>query len=160
MATSKKDIDKIVMLLSENAMVSGATTNLTGASYAQDMEDLGNPPAMMSQEQGLAEFDPSPTYTERDVRIAKRFIELAGGIDRAEDLLLKVRQSDEIFGFSQEREDKESISRISDAMPSLPDLPSDYVPTTAPSQNFQDIEKVALNRRTNNFGQRYNPVGY
>lgn len=156
MATSKKDIDKIVMLLSENAMVSGATTNLTGAGYAQDMENLGDPPAMMDQEQNIAEFDPSPTYTERDVRIAKRFIELAGGIDRAEDLLLKVRQSDEIFGFSQEREDRESISRISDAMPSMPDLPSEYVPSVASSQSFQG----KMSREANNFGQRYNPAGY
>ena len=60
--------------------------------------------------------------SDEHLDLAKRYIELAGGIENARDLLDKLEECGECLGV--ESDDAETIEGIGDTMPSMPDLPN------------------------------------
>ena len=60
--------------------------------------------------------------SDEHLDLAKRYIELAGGIENARDLLDKLEECGECLGV--EPDETEAIEGISDTMPSMPDLPN------------------------------------
>ena len=135
--SSTRDISNILRLLNEDPMVSGSTSNLTGAKYAQEaeMRDSGHHSLAGFNQNDLPTQDLTigETFTEKEIRIGKRFIELAGGHERARDLLDKIIQSDHIFGITDDQADQAQIDMIAQSVPEEPDYPTDFSSRFNPS---------------------------
>jgi hypothetical protein len=63
-------------------------------------------------------------FSAEELQLGERYVELAGGADRARELLNKVEECGECIGMADDEGDQ--IEGISDAMPGLPDLPTDH----------------------------------
>jgi hypothetical protein len=78
---------------------------------------------------GLEEEEPEG-FTSKELKIAKRFVELMGGADRARDALDKVDECMECLDIiddkpqDEEGMDASMIERLAGLMPMLPDLPT------------------------------------
>jgi hypothetical protein len=84
---------------------------------------------IVTGEGGLQEEEPEG-FTAKELKIAKRFVELMGGADRARDALDKVDECMECLDIiddepqSEEEMDMSMIERLAGLMPILPDLPT------------------------------------
>lgn len=66
-------------------------------------------------------------YSESELKIAKRFVELIGGCDRARELLDKVAECEECLGLLDDEgsgSDENTIQKMAVMMPLQPDLPT------------------------------------
>lgn len=138
---SKSQINHILRLMMEDPMIGGATTNLTGAAYAQNAQDvyqdLGQSEleGFRDSDQPIQELPVNETYTDKEVKMAKRFIHLLGGRERARKLLDKVISADEMIGVRDDgANDRRSIETIASLIPSEVDYPTDYSPSFNPSR--------------------------
>lgn len=116
-----KDI-KAVLTLLENIGAPGATSILTGASMAQDeMECVGQEFATDNIGYG-SDTEPEQTeFSDLEFKLAKRFLELIGGAERARDLIDKCDECQECLGLVS---DEDQIETISGMIPSDVDLPT------------------------------------
>jgi len=140
---SNKSIQKILYLMNENSMIGGSTPNLTGAAYAQE----GSIPSMgqnimqgFNSGEPIDELEINETYTEKEVKLTRRYIQLLGGGERARDLLEKVISADNIIGVEepeqqQENREKNQIDQIAMMVPSEVDTPTDFSSRFNPSSN-------------------------
>lgn len=136
----RSHIDIILKLMNEDPMIGGATTNLTGASYAQNAQDVyqelgsNDLAGFKSSNVQINELPVNETYTEKEVKIAKRFIHLLGDKERARRLLDKVIAADEMIGIEDSAvADQNNIEKIASLIPSEVDHPTDYSPAFNPS---------------------------
>jgi len=74
--------------------------------------------------EGEDEGEVCEEFSAEELKLGERYIELAGGVDRARELLDKVEECGECVGLADDESDE--IEGISDAMPGLPDLPTDH----------------------------------
>lgn len=138
---SNKSIQKILYLMNENSTIGGATANLSGAAYAQEASFPSMGQSIMqgfNDEGQIDELEVNESYTEKEVKIARRFIKLLGGSERARDLLEKVISADSIIGIEepeqyQEDREKSQIDQIAMMVPSEVDTPTDYSARFNPS---------------------------
>ena len=130
--SSQQDINRILRLMNEDMNVPGSTQNLSGAKYAQEaeMNELGTNilPGFNTEMNSTEDLTVGETFSDREVKIGKRFIELLGGHNRARDLLDKIIQSDQIFGITDDQQDAAQIGQIADDTPDHPDFASDFTP--------------------------------
>jgi len=103
---------------------------LAGSGLAQgamqtDMP-AGNPMGMGMEFGGEEEYEEEECeeFSAEELQLGERYVELAGGADRARELLDKVEECGECIGMVGDEGDQ--IEGISDAMPGLPDLPTDH----------------------------------
>lgn len=77
--------------------------------------------------------DSEDEFSEKDLKIAKRFIELMGGADRARAAVDKVDEGQEFLGLLDDEEcenggcddgDAGMIAKLAGLLPSMPDLPT------------------------------------
>ena len=142
-SVSNNSIKQILRLMTEDQTIGGSTANLSGARYAQDAEniyqDMGHNTldGFNSDQQQFEDLDVGEKYTEREVKIAKRFIALTGGGERARDLLEKTIQADQLLGIStsEEEQDRNDIEQIASIIPDQADFPTDYSSRFNPSSN-------------------------
>jgi hypothetical protein len=131
--------------MNEDPMSGGSTENLTGATQAQDAQniyqDLGtNYLPGIKQSGRLDTLSVNETFTEKEVKIAKKFISLVGGQERAATLLDKVIAADQMIGVESEEElDRQNIEKIAEIMPTEVDYPTDYSSAFNPSSNYNDF---------------------
>jgi len=83
---------------------------------------VGNPMSMGFGEEEYEEEEYEEEFSAEELKLGERYIELAGGADRARELLDKVEECGECVGLVGDESD--GINGISDAMPGLPDLPT------------------------------------
>ena len=140
---SNNSIKQILRLMTEDQTIGGSTSNLSGAKYAQDAQsayqDMGHNTlnGFNSEENQFEDLSVGEKYTEREVKIAKRFIALSGGSERARDLLEKTIQADQLLGISdsEEQQDRNDIEQIASVIPDQADFPTDYSSRFNPSSN-------------------------
>jgi hypothetical protein len=84
------------------------------------------------------ELEEPEGFGERHLKIAKRFIELMGGADRAREIIDKVDECEDCLQLidddESDRRDVSQIEQLAGLMPSLPDLP-----TGAKSMNMASL---------------------
>lgn len=135
--SSRQDISQILRLMNEDMNIPGSTENLTGARYAQEAElrDLGtNSLQGFTDETGqIEDLTIGETYTDKEIKIGRRFVELMGSHERARDLLDKIVQSDQIFGVTDEENDANQIEQIASNVPEMPDLATNFSARFDPS---------------------------
>jgi hypothetical protein len=88
----------------------------------------------------IDELEINETYTEKEVKLTRRYIQLLGGGERARDLLEKVISADNIIGVEepeqhQENREKNQIDQIAMMVPSEVDTPTDFSSRFNPSSN-------------------------
>ncbi len=110
----------------------GKTETLSGAAAAQNEMTLpfATDLNFVDIHKGDGQEDDYETqneeqYSEKELKITKRFIEIVGGADRARELLDKVDECEDCLGLVDEEDDDESIiQQIADAAPEVPDFPT------------------------------------
>ena len=66
-----------------------------------------------------------PQFTDLELRIARRFLELVGGIERARDLISRCDECEECLGIIDDDEmDQQTISGVANMMPDEVDMPT------------------------------------
>ena len=105
--------------------------DLDGAGIAQGTMQTnmptGNPVGMGFEEEEYEEEEGREEFSAEELKLGERYINLAGGADRARELLDTVEECGECVGLAgDERDERDEIEGISDAMPGLPDLPTDH----------------------------------
>lgn len=75
-----------------------------------------------------SELQEDKPFSENDLKIAKRFVELVGGVDRARELLDKIDECEDCIGLvddeGMEEHDSSEITKLAQMMPSMVDLPT------------------------------------
>lgn len=99
---------------------------LDGAAMAQQEQDLpmgGTEIEILNTDTDeLEEPQEDEGFTEQELKLAKRFVELIGGTDRARYAIEKIDECDDCLDLIDDEEDQ--ISSFADSMPDLPDLPT------------------------------------
>lgn len=99
---------------------------LAGAGMAQGAMAMpaSNPMVMGMEFGGEEEYEEEvcEEFSAEELKLGERYIELAGGADRARELLDKVEECGECVGLAGDEGDE--IEGISDTMPGSPDLPT------------------------------------
>ena len=110
--------------LMEDVPPSGGTSHMSGASTAQiPMMVQPDVTTLVSEPRGYGETqEDQPEFTELELKIATRFIELVGGAEKARDLINKCDECQECLGLVAD--DGESIENIANIIPSNSDLPT------------------------------------
>ncbi len=96
--------------------------------------NLGDGEALVVMQSGEEECeggyceDGDTNFTEQHLRLAKRFIELMGGADRAREVLDKVDDCEDCLGLIDDNQsaadsDSAAIEKMAGMLPNLPDLP-------------------------------------
>jgi len=111
------------------------------------MGGIATPLAMMVDPE-ITTFKPNGGYEEPDntgkfsaieIRLAKRFVELVGGYDRAKTVISKVQECEECLGIDDESDQQEpqseedQIGQMAGMMPYSSDLP------TGKNRNFSSL---------------------
>lgn len=123
-----KNMQSLIASLMNEDM--GMSSSIAGGSSAhQDMSMPMGTEVDIVAVQGCDELEDEPEgYTERELKLAKRFIELVGGADRARELLDKVDECEECLDLVDDEEaedpDVSAIQKIAGMVPMLPDLPT------------------------------------
>lgn len=119
------EIFRISELL-EDVASSGGTSHMTGASNAQITMMV--PPTLgtvVSEPSGYGDSDQEePRFTELELKITSRFMELVGGPERARELINKCDECQECLGIGDDVSDDSSIKGIAAVMPYESDLPA------------------------------------
>lgn len=114
------DIKAIIAIL-ENVEVPGSTSILSGASMAQDEMMLGDMDDASTNNGYDVQNNDDQEFTSTELKLAKRFIELIGGAEKAKDLIDKCDECQECLGLVS---DDDQIQEISVMVPSDVDLPT------------------------------------
>lgn len=119
------EINRIAELL-EDVAPSGGTSHLTGASTAQIAMMV--PPDITTVTSDMPGYGDTtepeePQFTELELKLARRFIELVGGAERARDLVNKCDECEECLGLVSD-DDNDSIEGMASVIPSDVDLPT------------------------------------
>lgn len=93
---------------------------MTNVRHIAELMDRLDP--MAQHYQSSSEDDTSLTPIQ--LKIAKRFVELMGGADKARVAVDKVDECEECLGIIDDDEDDANIERMSDMIPNMPDLPT------------------------------------
>ena len=106
----------------------GMTSTLSGASMAQgeqDVQNMDDGNDMMTMGNDEPTEDDELGFTSQQLKIAKRFVELMGGADKARAAIDKVDECDECLDMVDDDQegDSEAIERMAGMLPSQPDLP-------------------------------------
>jgi len=101
----------------------GSTGGLAQGAMQTDMP-AGNPMSMGMEFGGEEEYEEEECeeFSAEELKLGERYVELAGGADRARELLDKIEECGECVGLAGDESDE--IGGISDTMPGLPDLPT------------------------------------
>lgn len=100
-----------------------------GNAMAQDaltLMTINNTPMGQSQHENDALED---EFSDTELKLAKRFIDILGSVERAQNLLDKVSECEECLGMIDDDEETDNsddaavIGMISNAVPSSPDMP-------------------------------------
>jgi hypothetical protein len=116
---------RMIMTLLEDAGMPGATSVLSGAASAQNTM-LDQPQPRMSTSNmgyGIPTEPEEPEFTDLEMRLAKRFLELIGGPERARDLINKCDECEDCLGLVG-TDDESQIASISELIPTDVDLPT------------------------------------
>lgn len=118
--TPQNHVDQIASMLSEDPLAGGAMGQ-NAMQMASSMLDMaGSEPMSQHEMEGMS--DEPEEFDEQEMRIAKRFIELIGSPERAQELLDKVSDCEECLGLVDD--DSSAIEQISMVMPATPDMPT------------------------------------
>lgn len=112
--------------LVESPSMTGMSTMTGSASIPQDsnLDVDGDAETRM-----LTEPEPpsDEEFTEQELKIAKRFVELMGSADKARAAVDKVDEYQECLGLLDDEDEQErdgnTIEKLAGMMPGLPDLP-------------------------------------
>jgi hypothetical protein len=88
------------------------------------------------------EQDEEEGFTTQQLKIAKRFVELVGGAEKARALVDKVDECNECLDLiddPSEASDASAIQKLAGAMPGLPDLPMELSGLYNPSAGGQQM---------------------
>lgn len=117
------DISKIRELL-EDIPPPGSTT-MPGGACGGSMANIAMmaPPSITTVSgYGNSSEPEEPQYSELELKIANRFIELVGGAERARELISKCDECNECLGLVDDESD--SIEGVAAMMPVSADLPT------------------------------------
>lgn len=111
--------------LLEGIPAPGATSITSGSSTAQTIMVPPDTHTVFSEPSGYGvETEPEePQFTDLELKLAKRFLELIGGPERARDLINKCDECQECLGLVGD-DDENTITSISQNIPSDVDLPT------------------------------------
>lgn len=117
-----QSINKILFLMNEEMPMAGTTSVLSGGAAAQGAEEVGMdimpsdyaPDGIETHEEDNCPIDPQL------LEIAQELVAMAGGADKAREIIDKVQDVQEVLGI----DDMEAIAGFADTMPDEPDLPS------------------------------------
>jgi hypothetical protein len=118
-----KTIRSILTIMEDN--FDAGRTPMSGAIMAQmevdtDMRDTSKPHST-----GYDVEPEKPEYTELEYKIAKRFIVLVGGVERARDIINKCDECAECLNLmSDEEMDAQTIDQVADMVPDDVDMPT------------------------------------
>jgi hypothetical protein len=109
----------------------GMTSILSGASSAQNAQSLpfdGDASiSVVKIQEEPDELEEPEGYTAKELKLAKRFVELVGGADRARELIDKVDDCEDCLQIIDDEEvqrrDAAEIEKMAGLIPGLPDLP-------------------------------------
>ncbi len=131
MATRNRNAQSVIaQLMMEDIGMGPSSGSVKGGGPTQNM--LGVPDdetqvAMISMStNGEMEEDDSQGFTEKELKLTKRFVELVGGADRARELLDKVDECEDCLGLidDEESSDDDIINHMAGLMPLSADLPT------------------------------------
>lgn len=116
----------------EDMPTPGNTSVLSGGTTAQvamtvlptdSAEETG-----VEDESGYATAGEPDKFTEEELRITKRFLEIMGSADRAREAVTKVDECEDCLGLIQPEDEEcasgDVISQMADVMPTSPELPT------------------------------------
>lgn len=120
---SDKMVNQISRLMCEMDPT-GLTNNLVGGVSAP----VNQPYAALNQspfgsDQYENDCDDYPDFTEQEMRLAKKFVELVGCPERASELLNKISECEDCLGLIGDEEDDE-VSFVASTVPITPDMPT------------------------------------
>lgn len=129
MAKNTRHTGDISMILSimEDDLVPGRTP-MSGGIMAQTSMDYSSnhDEDILNTENGgygqITEPEESK-FTDLELRIARRFMELVGGIERARDLISRCDECEECLGLV-DVDDEETIEGVANMMPDEVDMPT------------------------------------
>lgn len=121
------EMNRIIELL-EDIGSSGGTSHMTGGSAAQvAMMVQPDVTTLISDPHAGGYCDSTepeePEFTELELKLARRFIELVGGAERARDLVNKCDECAECLGLVDDT-DTDTIESMAAVIPSDVDLPT------------------------------------
>lgn len=133
-----RTVKSIVQIMMEMEPGPSMAPGLAGSNLARDsmsMTIVSPPvaPTMIGQHEEEGQED---GYTEDELRITKKYIEMIGGAERARELIDRVAECEDCLDIIDDEEAMSGmIGRMADTMPSSPDLPTQlYNPVGAPTQ--------------------------
>lgn len=119
-------IIKMSELLEDFPPTGGNTSHMTGGSTAQIAMMV--PPditTVVSEPGGYGTTEQEgPEFSELELRLANRFLELIGGAERARDVINKCEECNECLGLTDDDSEEGSIDNIAAMIPSSSDLPT------------------------------------
>lgn len=100
--------------------MAGALMAQTSMSYPDNHEDLLNPD---NGSYGRETQPEENKFTDLELRIGRRFLELVGGIERARDLVNRCDECEECLGLVDD-DDEETINGVASMIPDEVDMPT------------------------------------
>ncbi len=127
--TLNKDMADILLLLGEEILPPGSSPTLSGANTAQIASSM--PDISMRESDYIVAPESQDTedgdqYSELELKLTKRYIELIGGAERARDLINKCDECMECLGMldGTSETDMDTIKKVSEYMPQDVDYPT------------------------------------
>lgn len=121
-----KDISLILSIMEDDMVpgrtpMSGGIMAQTSMSYPDNhSDDLLNPDnGGYGRDSGPEE----PQFTDLELRLARRFLQLVGGIERARDLISRCDECEECLGLVDD-EDEQTINGVASMIPDEVDMPT------------------------------------
>lgn len=100
------------------SMVGGMSSFMAGGSESTPVDSYADGPELAEPTDG------DQGFSEQELKIAKRFIELVGGVDRAKEILDKVDECEDCLELLEDDDDDATIAQVAGTIPSSPDLPT------------------------------------
>ncbi len=127
MPQSKNPQSLIAQMMLEEFGMGPTSSGTTPSQGSMSLPFDGDPSVSVLQIQSddESECDEQEGYTSKELKIAKKFIELMGSADRAREILDKVDDCLECLDIVDEQpaDDASAIEKMAGLMPMLPDLP-------------------------------------
>jgi hypothetical protein len=119
----------ILLLLGEDILPPGSSSTLTGANTAQiasSMPDVSMRETDYITAPETVDSQDGDQYSDLELKLTKRFIELIGGAERARDLISKCDECMECLGMLDDtsKSDVSTIQKVSEFMPQDVDYPT------------------------------------
>lgn len=118
----------ILMLLGEEILPPGSSPTLTGANTAQiasSMPDVSMRETDVIASPEYVDTDDGDQYSDLELKLTKRYLELIGGAERARDLINKCDECMECLGLIDDTmSDEATIQQVSEYIPQDVDYPT------------------------------------